>query len=109
MMTMELKAHGYQATLAKTGEAGLGKAETFRPDIVLCDLRLPGMDGVAVVRALREKDAVRSAFMVALSADRLDAETERLTAAGFDAAVTEPLEPKALDRLVSEHRPSLRP
>ncbi len=67
------------------------------------------MDGVETVGKLREMDAVRSALMVALSADRLEDETDRLTAAGFDAAVTKPLDPKALDRLVAEHRPSLSP
>ena len=109
MMAMELKSHGYQTVLAKSGEIGVQKAEDFRPDIVLCDLRLPGMDGVETVGKLREMDAARSAFMVALSADRIEDETDRLTAAGFDAAVTKPLDPKALDRLVAEHRPSLLP
>ncbi len=104
MMVMELKSHGYEPALAKTGEAGIRQAGDFRPDIVLCDLRLPGMNGVAVVRKLREMDAARSAFIVALSADQVADKSDILTSAGFDSAVTKPLDPKTLDRMVAERR-----
>ncbi len=102
----ELQTQGYEAILCVTGEEGVEKAADFRPDIVLCDLRLPGMNGVAVARKLREMEAARSAFIVALTASRVSDQEEHLLSAGFDRAVEKPLEPEALEGMVAEHRRS---
>jgi CheY-like chemotaxis protein len=104
LMLMELRNHGYEAKLAKSGEKGIETAAEFLPHIVLCDLRLPGMNGPEVAGKLREMAATRPAFLVALTADRVEDQMDRLTAAGFDHAVTKPLEAQTLDRLVAEHR-----
>lgn len=53
----ELAEEGYQVELAEDGQEALGKMTTFRPDLVTLDVKMPGLDGIEVLRRIREKDA----------------------------------------------------
>lgn len=53
----ELAEEGYQVELAEDGQEALGKMATFRPDLVTLDVKMPGLDGIEVLRRIREKDA----------------------------------------------------
>lgn len=53
---VELKDEGYEVELAENGQAALSKFETFRPDLVTLDVMMPGMNGIEVLRRIREKD-----------------------------------------------------
>ncbi len=53
----ELLEEGYQVEMAEDGEQALAKMATFRPDLVTLDVKMPGLDGIEVLRRIREKDA----------------------------------------------------
>lgn len=52
----ELAEEGYQVELAEDGQEALGKMGTFRPDLVTLDVKMPGLDGIEVLRRIREND-----------------------------------------------------
>ena len=92
--TLELDAH--EVTVARSGAEGLERARMIRPDIVLCDIGLPEMNGYDVARAFRADEDLRSTFLVALSGYAQAADIDRARAAGFDQHLAKP---PPIDRL----------
>ncbi|HEX7624089.1 MAG TPA: PAS domain S-box protein [Anaeromyxobacteraceae bacterium] len=91
-----LASHGHRVHVARDGRSGLALARELRPDVVLCDIGLPDMDGYAVARALRGDDALRSARLIALSGYAQPEDRQRAREAGFDAHVAKPPDPDEL-------------
>jgi PAS domain S-box-containing protein len=76
--------------VAYHGPEGLARAREFKPEVVLCDIGLPGMDGYQVARALRADDALKEVFLVALSGYALPEDLQRAHEAGFDRHLAKP-------------------
>jgi signal transduction histidine kinase/CheY-like chemotaxis protein len=95
-LLMLLDAMGYEAVGAQDGEEGLQKAAEFRPDVVLLDLGLPGIDGVETGRRLRDIEAARHSRIYALTGWGTPADRERTRQAGFQGHLVKPV---ALDLL----------
>jgi PAS domain S-box-containing protein len=95
---LELGRH--EVAVACDGPAGIALARKLRPEVVLCDIGLPGMDGYAVARALRAEAALEGALLVALSGYALPADVARAGEAGFDLHVAKPLTPEKLEELL---------
>lgn len=85
---LELADHTVE--LASDGPEGLATARVFEPDVVLCDIGLPRMDGFAVAQAFRADEALRSIHLVALSGYTMPADVARAKAAGFDRHLGKP-------------------
>ncbi|HEX4885259.1 MAG TPA: ATP-binding protein [Casimicrobiaceae bacterium] len=95
-LRMLLELAGHEVHIARTGPEAIAEARRLRPDIVLCDIGLPGMSGYDVARTLRGDEALAALRLVAVTGyatedDRLDA-----TAAGFDRHLRKPVEPDVL-------------
>ena len=101
-LAINLRARGYVVDLAPTGEAGLELAARHRPDLVVLDLGLPGIDGIEVVRGLRGWSAVP---IIVLSARDGHAGKVEALDAGADDYVTKPF---AMDELLARMRAALR-
>ena len=89
-MRLVLEMDGHEVTVAHNGTDGVAAALEHRPEVVLCDIGLPGMDGYAVARAMRADPALREAFLVALSGYTQAADIARARAAGFDEHLAKP-------------------
>lgn len=76
---------------AHTAELGLGLAKDRKPDVIILDINLPGMDGFGALRHLQELEATRSIPVLALSADAMPGAAERAREAGFQHYLTKPL------------------
>lgn len=98
---LESRPH-LQLVMAATGHEGLEMARQWQPDLVLLDIRLPDIDGFAVLRALRSDPALRDIPCVAVSAAAMPHEVAAATAAGFDAYLTKPVDVEALLREVDQ-------
>jgi len=87
-----LQYAGMRTLEATSAEDGIAIAVREHPDIVLMDIQLPGMDGIAALRKLREDDRTSGIPIVALTASVMQADRDRFEAAGFDAFMQKPVE-----------------
>jgi two-component system cell cycle response regulator len=93
LMAYLLRSAGHAVTAAEDGAGGLRLALDGRPDLVVCDLVLPAMDGYAVARALKADAGCARIPLLAVSALEPDRDRARLAAAGFDGYICKPIEP----------------
>jgi two-component system cell cycle response regulator DivK len=100
-----LTATGYAVVEAETGEAGLELAQRDRPDLILMDVDLPGIDGYEVTRRIRLVPALRAIPIVAVTSYALSGDDARAFAAGCDAYVAKPFSPRALLATIRELAP----
>jgi two-component system KDP operon response regulator KdpE len=97
IMRTTLASEGYEVDEAKTGEAALEKVREFRPDLVLLDVNMPGMGGLAACRAIR---ADTSIAIVMLTVRNAEADKVQALDAGADDFVTKPFStPELLARI----------
>ena len=90
-----LQFKGFRTLEAGTAELGIASAAEHLPDLILMDIQLPGMDGVAALRLLRDDPRTTAIPVVALTAYAMGEDRERLLAAGFDGFLTKPIDVKA--------------
>jgi len=95
-MGMLLSLEGHQVKVAPTGPAALEIAAAFRPEAVLLDIGLKGIDGYEVARRLRELPAARAALLVAVTGYGHAEARARSLAAGFDHHLVKPVDPERL-------------
>jgi PAS domain S-box-containing protein len=88
--------------VAYDGPSALDAAASFRPDVVLLDIGLPGMDGYEVARRLRARTEFAGTLLVALTGWGQDEDRQRSRDAGFDRHLVKPVDPDALLRLLAE-------
>jgi two-component system cell cycle response regulator DivK len=89
-----LQFAGFRTLEATSAEDGIALARRERPDLVLMDIQLPGMDGIAALRLLREDERTASIPIVALTASVMKSDRERFDAAGFDGFMQKPIDVK---------------
>jgi len=86
-----LQARGYQTVEAVTGEDGVRLALERKPDLVLMDIQLPGIDGVEAFRRIRADPGTARIPIVALTASVTPTDRSEIVAAGFDAFLGKPI------------------
>jgi two-component system cell cycle response regulator DivK len=89
-----LQFAGFRTLEATSAEDGIAVAQRERPDLVLMDIQLPGMDGIAALRTLREDGRTKAIPVVALTASVMKSDRERFDAAGFDGFMQKPVDVK---------------
>lgn len=97
-----LEFDGHEVSVAYSGAEGLAKACESLPEILLCDIGLPGMDGYAVARAFRADEVLREVYLVALTGYALPEDLQRAAEAGFDRHLAKPPDLVALERMLTE-------
>ena len=85
-----LQMDGHEVEVAFDGSGGLEKGHSFRPEVVMCDIGLPGMDGYGVARAIRADPALCGAYLIALTGYASPSDQRRAVEAGFDAHLSKP-------------------
>ena len=100
-----LEYAGYDVRVARTAEDGITLAVKELPDLVLMDLQLPGMDGMEALRQLRENPRTAGIPVVAVTAQAMKQDRERVLEAGFDGYVEKPISVRAFPDQVRSFLP----
>ena len=98
-----LTSAGYEPIEAVTGEEGLTLAETQRPDLILMDIQLPGLDGYEATRRIKANPALRGIPVIAVTSYALSGDDVKAREAGCDDYVTKPFSPRALLATIREY------
>jgi CheY-like chemotaxis protein len=96
-----LMAEGYDVRTAVDAEEALEIVETWRPHLILMDIQLPGMDGLALTRRLKSDPATREIVVLALTAYAMKGDEERALAAGCDGYLSKPIDTRALSDIIA--------
>lgn len=94
LMIYLLEAFGHKPLAAHDGEEGMETALRERPDLILCDIHLPGIDGYDVVRGLKADPICRSTPVIAVTALAMVGDRDRILEAGFDGYLSKPIDPE---------------
>jgi len=109
LMSYLLRAYGYTVSSADNGEDGLEAAARDRPDLILCDVQLPRVDGFEVARRLKADAALKTIPLLAVTALAMVGDREKLLATGFDGYLGKPIDPEAFVFQIERFlRPELR-
>jgi two-component system, cell cycle response regulator len=101
-----LKAFGYKTLEATDGERGLDIARHERPELIVCDVHLPKLDGYRVVDQLKRDVTLRDIPVVAVSALAMVGDRNKILSAGFDGYISKPIEPETFVAQVAAFLPS---
>src|SRR5947208_1012454 len=97
-----LQHRGYRTLEAETGEDGVRLAREHHPALILMDIQLPGIDGIAALGQLRSDPATRAVPVIAVTASAMTHDRQKIMAAGSDAFLTKPInQPELLARVRS--------
>lgn len=100
LMTYILDAFGHRVRSASDGAAGIAAARSEPPDVIICDVQLPRVDGFEVARQLKGDQALCAIPLVAVTALAMVGDRDRILAAGFDGYIAKPIEPEQFVRQV---------
>ncbi|MBD8654313.1 response regulator [Oxalobacteraceae sp. CFBP 13730] len=95
LMSFLLSAYGHAPLSAADGPRGVAAARSERPDLIACDVNLPGMDGFAVLAELKGDPALAGVPILAVTALAMTGDREKVLAAGFDGYISKPIEPES--------------
>jgi CheY-like chemotaxis protein len=99
-LAMLLTMMGHTVSQATSGPEAIAQALEFRPDVMLVDIGMPGMEGYEVARRIREKPGMQNVLLVAQTGWGGDIERQRSREAGFDDHLVKPLNPATLDEVL---------
>ena len=112
LLRILLEHEGCEVAEARDVREAVAMARSTLPDLILLDLRLPGLDGCATAREMRRDRRLKNRSIVALTGSPGDDDVERLHAAGFSGEIAKPIVVKEFNGKLSEllgARPGLRP
>ena len=100
-LALLLKLGGHETASVYTAKDALQRAPVFRPEVVLLDIGLPGMDGYEVAQKMRELPGLRDITLVAVTGYGRSDDRLRARDAGFDVHLTKPVEYAVLERTLA--------
>lgn len=102
LMVYLLQEYGYLTMTATNGLAGLAAISRERPDLVLCDVHMPGLNGYEIAQRVKADAELRKIPIMAVSALAMVGDREKGLAAGFDSYISKPIDPKSFIKQVEE-------
>jgi two-component system cell cycle response regulator DivK len=103
LVTFILEKHGYQVHAARDGEEGVLRAAALLPHLILLDIQLPGMDGYAVARRLRENPDLAGVPIIAVTSYAMAGDREKALEAGCTGYIEKPINPDTFMQQVEQH------
>jgi two-component system, cell cycle response regulator DivK len=109
MYAQYLRFHGYEIAEADNGQEALKQATALRPDVIVMDLSLPGMDGWEATRRLKQEPLTRDIPVIALTGHALTGSEHTAREAGCDRFLTKPCAPAVLGQEIRKMLPGRAP
>jgi two-component system, cell cycle response regulator DivK len=106
LATFLLEQHGYKVKSAVDGMAGIECAKELKPDIILLDIQLPGMDGYAVAKRLRSIDHLKNTPIVAVTSYAMVGDREKALEAGCNGYIEKPINPDTFVKEIATFLPT---
>jgi two-component system cell cycle response regulator DivK len=94
--------HGYNVSVAADGQEGVALARELKPDLILMDIQMPGMDGMTAGGILKGDPATSGLKIVAITSFAMRGDQEKILAAGFDGYLSKPISTRELPGLVKQ-------
>ena len=97
-----LTFHGYEVSIAADGREGVAQARELKPDLILMDIQMPGMDGMTAGGILKGDPATSGLKIIALTSFAMRGDQEKFLTAGFDGFLSKPISTRELPGLVKQ-------
>ncbi len=98
-----LEASGFEVISARTAEAGINLARDTRPNLILMDLSLPGMDGLEATKALKADPQTADIPVVAVTAHAMKGDEQKALDVGCEGYITKPIDTRMFPELIAQH------
>jgi len=98
-----MKANGYDVATALDAESAIDSLRITRPDVILMDIQLPGIDGLELTRRLKADPGTRDIVIIAVTAYAVKGDQDKALAAGCDEYITKPIDTRALPETIARH------
>src|SRR5208283_3093805 len=99
LMASALRAQGYRVEVASTAEQAWSSLRFFKPDLILVDIMLPGMNGLELTSLIKQDNRLRDVMVVALTASVVENSEEQARNAGCDGYLTKPIDEHTLTEI----------
>lgn len=103
-----LASEGYEVRTAGNADEALAVLREFRPRLILMDIQMPGMDGLALTRKLKADPHSAGILILALTSFAMKGDEEKARAAGCDDYIAKPIDTRSLPSVIARHLETLR-
>jgi len=103
LMSDILQYRGYEILQAEDGEKGISMAREFKPDLILLDMQLPGIDGFAAAKILKSDPLTKDIKVIAVTSLAMKGDRERIIALGVDDYIAKPIDTRQFPVLVEKY------
>ena len=103
LMRVVLKAKGYNIIEAATGEEALNLLKNQKPDIILMDIQLPGIDGLTLIKQIKASVITKDIPIIAVTAYAMKGDEQKILDTGCDAYVSKPINTQELPLIVEKY------
>ncbi len=103
LMRVVLKAKGYNVIEAASGEDALNILRNQKPDIILMDIQLPGIDGITLIKQIKGTSVLKDTPIIAVTAYAMKGDEEKIMEAGCDAYVSKPINTQELPLIIEKY------
>lgn len=98
-----MKAHGYVVDTALDAESAIEAIRVHRPDVILMDIQLPGIDGLELTRRLKGEPETHDIVIIAVTAYAMKGDQAKALEAGCDDYITKPIDTRSLPETIARH------
>jgi CheY-like chemotaxis protein len=103
ILCVYLEGEGYRVIQATAGEAAIAQAQQHRPDLILMDVKMPGIDGLEAIRRLKADPKTRDIPIISLTAFAAESDTKRCLEAGAADYLSKPIDFAELGQKLTRH------
>jgi len=103
LMRVVLKSKGYNVIEAATGEEALGTLKKQKPDIILMDIQLPGIDGITLVKQIKADANTNDIPVIAVTAYAMKGDEEKILSSGCNGYISKPINTRELPNIIEQY------